>query len=60
MQATTTNTTFKKMFMNKIITKLLLGVLFVLGVVGANAQVTVTNPANTMPARAFNFFLLKM
>ena len=46
--------------MNKLITKLLLGVLFVLGVVGANAQVTVTNTANTMPARAFNFFLLKM
>ena len=37
MQATTT---FKKMFMKNIFTKLLLGVLFVLGTVGANAQTT--------------------
>ncbi len=38
----TTITTTKKMFMNKIYTKLLIGLLFVLGTVGANAQL-ITN-----------------
>ena len=41
--------------MNKLITKLLLGVLFVMGAVGANAQVTITNPTNTTPAMAATY-----
>ena len=38
MKTKTINTTFKKTFMNKIYAKLLIGLLFVLGTVGAKAQ----------------------
>ena len=55
MKSTSTFTISKKTFMNKLITKLLLGVLFVLGVGGANAQINVTNPGNTTPAMSATY-----
>lgn len=45
-------------FMNKYFTKLLVALLFVLGTVGAKAQVTVTNPGNTTPGLAASYLSL--
>jgi hypothetical protein len=47
-------------FMNKIYTRLLIGLLFVLGTIGAKAQVTVTNPANTTPGLAATYTSLAL
>ncbi|HMK05291.1 MAG TPA: hypothetical protein VK489_13910, partial [Ferruginibacter sp.] len=41
--------------MRNILSRLLAGLLFVLGTVGASAQVTVTNPGNTTPGLAATY-----
>ena len=51
----------KNNFMNKLITKLLVGVLFVLATSGgALGQVTVTNPSNTTPALSATYSTLAL
>ncbi|MEX1201862.1 MAG: hypothetical protein WEA59_01360, partial [Ferruginibacter sp.] len=44
--------------MKKIYTKLLMGFLFFIGTMSANAQVTVTNPSNTTPGLAATYATL--